>query len=258
MNYMFGEKYTFDKDRFVVQRNRQDMSRGGDRTLSDGEKTILGFCYYLSQTHLKVAPGDDYERLFLIVDDPISSVSFDYIYSIAQVLRALRIHGAEVVFDKLALQKPRLLVLTHNDYFYNVIGSNNIIKKDGLFELVRAGDQHTLVPLKQFVAPHHYHVQEVGAVARGEREPDYTTPNSIRTVIEGMWRFCRPDLDNLDLFLKFLQENFEISTRSVLINTLSHGGHFSGGSPLREDIVKAAKEAVAIVEKLAPGQLRAP
>ncbi|MFK7945940.1 MAG: AAA family ATPase [Paracoccaceae bacterium] len=256
MNYMFGEKYTFDKDRFVVQRNRQDMSRGGDRTLSDGEKTILGFCYYLAQTHLKVETADDYERLFFVVDDPISSVSFDYIYSIAQVLRALRIDSADVVFDKLGLKKPRLLVLTHNDYFYNVIGSNNIIKKECLFELVRAGDRHELVPLRQFVAPHHYHVHEVGAVARGDKEPDYTTPNSIRTVIEGMWRFCRPDLDNLDLFLKFLQETFEISTRSVLINTLSHGGHFSGDSPLREDIVKAAKEAVEIVEKLAPGQLR--
>ncbi|WP_044036625.1 AAA family ATPase [Octadecabacter arcticus] len=81
LGYVFGAKYTFDAARFVVQRNKSDMTRGGDRTLSEGEKSVLGFCYYLAQTHLKVAEADDYNKVFFIIDDPVSSVSFDYIYS---------------------------------------------------------------------------------------------------------------------------------------------------------------------------------
>ena len=48
----FGDKYSFNEETFRVRRNNQDMRRGSDRTLSDGEKAAMAFCYFLAQIHL--------------------------------------------------------------------------------------------------------------------------------------------------------------------------------------------------------------
>ena len=55
----FGDKYSFDGGTFKVRRNNKEMLRGGDRTLSDGEKSAMAFCYFLAQTHLRVQSNDE-------------------------------------------------------------------------------------------------------------------------------------------------------------------------------------------------------
>ncbi|NKW81992.1 AAA family ATPase [Ochrobactrum pecoris] len=42
----FGHKYTFDKASFTLRRENREMARGPSRTLSDGEKTVIAFCYF--------------------------------------------------------------------------------------------------------------------------------------------------------------------------------------------------------------------
>jgi wobble nucleotide-excising tRNase len=257
LEFVFGTKYTFDAARFVVQRNKLDMTRGGDRTLSEGEKAVLGFCYYLAQTHLKVAEADDYSKVFFIIDDPVSSVSFDYIYSIAQIIKSLRLKDAELRFDSSPVQRPRMLILTHNDYFYNLASSNNIVPKSALFQLTDNNGHHTLNQQKQFVAPHVAHMKEVLDVASASKKSNHQTANSIRCVLEGMWRFCKPDLDDLGAFVSFASSNLGIEVKSMLLlNNLSHGAKMYSDATFETDIVVAAKEVVQIVERLAPGQLK--
>lgn len=257
LEFIFGEKYTFDAERFVVQRNKSDMTRGGDRTLSDGEKAVLGFCYYLAQTHLKVTETADYTKVFFVIDDPVSSVSFDYIYSIAQIIKSLRLKGAELVFDSSPTKKPRMLLLTHNDYFYNLASTNNLVDNKALFQLTNNIGSHTLNSQKQFVAPHIAHMREVSEVAAKTRKPTHQTPNSIRCVIEGMWRFCKPDLGNLADFITYVSNDLKIEIKSMLLlNNLSHGAKMYSDATFETDVVAAAKEAMSVVEKLAPGQLK--
>ena len=74
LNRFFGDKYTFDDSAFKVRRNNREMRRGSDRTLSDGEKAGLAFCYFLAQTHLKITLIENYENLFFVFDDPVTSM----------------------------------------------------------------------------------------------------------------------------------------------------------------------------------------
>ena len=90
----FGAKYTFDPNEFKVLREQKNMARGGDRTLSDGEKAVMAFCYFIAQCHLKVSSNEDYARLYFVFDDPVNSMSFDYVYAIVQTLKLLRIGAA--------------------------------------------------------------------------------------------------------------------------------------------------------------------
>ena len=60
----YGAKYTFDSEGFKVLREQKSMVRGGGgRTLSDGEKAVMAFCYFIAQSHLKVGSNDEYSKL---------------------------------------------------------------------------------------------------------------------------------------------------------------------------------------------------
>ena len=194
----FGDKYTFDGKEFKVQRNHMKMRRGSDRTLSDGEKAAMAFCYFLSQVHLRVSSVEDYEKVYFVFDDPVTSMSFDYVYEIVQCLKLLRIdQNGELQFNLSAnLHKPKMLLLTHNTYFYNVASTNNLVQARGLFQLIPGPHTHRLASQEGFATPHALHLRDVKEVSDGLRPADHTTPNSIRAVVEGIWRFCRPDLND--------------------------------------------------------------
>lgn len=254
----FGDKYTFDSEAFKVQRNHKDMRRGSDRTLSDGEKAAMAFCYFLSQVHLRVPSAEDYERVYFVFDDPVTSMSFDYVYEIAQCLKLLRItRDGGIEFSGSAnLHKPKMLILTHNTYFYNVASTNNLVQAKALFQLIPGSQSHRLASQEGFATPHTLHLRDVKDVCDGFRAADHTTPNSIRAVVEGIWRFCRPDLKAFGKFVEFLNAEHNVEIRSVLINDLSHGGKFSDYPHDEQDVRRAAEEALEVVETFAAGQLR--
>ena len=254
----FGDKYTFDGTVFKVRRNNREMRRGSDRTLSDGEKAGLAFCYFLAQTHLRVNSVEDYERLYFVFDDPVTSMSFDYVYTIIQSLKLLRIsEDGEIQFNlRSDLHRPKMLILTHNNYFFNVSNANRVVKPHGLFQLVPGEREHELRNQRAFASPHALQLKAVYDVAKGIRRPDHTTPNSIRSVIEGIWRFCRPDFSYFEEFIGYLMAEHEIEIKSVMIHDLSHGGKAEEAAPDEEDIKQAAVDAIAVVGQFAEGQLK--
>lgn len=255
LRHFFGEKYTFDEGAFKVRRSYEEIKRGCDRTLSDGEKSVMAFCYYIAQCHLKVDAIADYRKLYFVVDDPVSSLSFDYIYSISQCLKHLRIDDMGAISLSMApTPRPKMLILTHNNYFYNVCSTNHIVKEAGLFQLIAGAETHELRIQKAFATPHMLQLRDVHRVSERKLSPDHTTANSIRSVIEGMWKFCRPDISQFEAFVQFIVgEGLEI--KSVLINDLCHGGKFSDPPHREEELIEASIEAVDVVKKFAPGQL---
>ena len=257
LRYFFSDAYTFDEETFSVRRRNNEITRGPDRTLSDGEKSIIAFCYYIARIHLRVESIQDYKKLFFIVDDPVSSLSFDYIYGIAQCLKYLRISSDGEVLMSLEPQliRPKMIILTHNNYFYNVISSNNVVRGEGLYQLVAGAPKHQLSNQKAFATPHVLQLRDVYEVSKGKKAPDHTTPNSIRSVIEGMWKFCRPDIQDFEAFVKYLIRDHQIEIKSVLLNDLCHGGKFSDHPHQEAEIVEAATEAPRVVETFACGQL---
>lgn len=257
LNFMFGGKYQFDSERFVVQLGNTDMKRGGDKTLSDGEKSVLAFCYFLAQSHMRVESKEDYKNIFYIIDDPVSSLSFDYVYCIAQIIKNIRVSDEGIQFNSLSnAPRPWILVLTHNDYFYNVAATNNIFKRDSFFQLIKDDSNHKIKKLKGNISPHRHHLQHVYEVSAYLCEPNFSTPNSIRAVLEGLWKFYSPDLQDLSTFIaNVISNNAGIQIRSILINDLSHGGKSNDLSPVLSDIELASQEAIKVVRAIAPGQI---
>ncbi len=255
----FGEKYSFDKASFTLRRDNREMTRGPSRTLSDGEKTVIAFCYFIACVHKKVKTTSDYGKVFLVFDDPITSMSYDYVFAIAQTLKHLSISNTGTVSINPAdinkgFQRPELLVFTHSSYFYNICVTNKVVKDEGAFFLHKAGQAHQLSKLKKYIAPFEEHLREIVGV-HGGAEPSHTTGHAIRCVLEAVGRFCHPDkYDSLSNYISYLagEEGFEI--KSVLINNLSHGTYYDE-TPSPDELKDACDEAIRIVERYAKGQL---
>lgn len=116
LQVFFSGKYVFDRQSFTLRRGDREMSRGAHRTLSDGEKTAIAFCYFVASMHRKVKASSDYEKLFLIFDDPVTSMSYDYVFAIAETLKNMSVsRQGEVsvnpsVIDGNTQKRPDLLI----------------------------------------------------------------------------------------------------------------------------------------------------
>ena len=260
LKVFFDNQYVFDEDKFELKRGEEKTVRGLQRILSDGEKTIIAFCYFIACVHRKVRSNRDYGKLFLVFDDPVTSMSYDFIFSIAQILKDLRISDqGEVSINPSKIddnKKPELLVLTHSSYFFNILHTNGVVKKDAVFALYKDEERHELNSLQDYVSPFGLQLRHVYEVANDGSAADYRTGNAIRSVLEAVGRFCRPDKSkSLQEFIQFINEEHKIKFKHpILIHTLSHGDYNEEGS-LVVDMKQACKETLEVVGLFAPGQL---
>ena len=141
-----------------------------------------------------------------------------------------------------------MLILTHNTYFFNVASMNRVVPFKGLYQLVSSSDCHELRSQGAFATPHLLQLKDVFDVSKGSKTANHTTPNSIRSVVESMWKFCRPDLQNFESFVRFLISDHNIEIKSVLINDLCHGGKFSDPLTMTKTFGKLQKRLLLSCE----------
>ncbi|MGU9963328.1 MAG: AAA family ATPase [Candidatus Halichondribacter symbioticus] len=259
--YFFGDTYSFDKENDTIKLNGGAMPpRGNNDSLSDGEKSVLAFCYFIATIHKKVESNNDYEKLFLVFDDPVTSMSYDFIFSIVQALRNLGISKEGIISIKYKQPKenyprPKLLILTHNSYFFNIAynDGHGVVGRHSAFLLSKSDDKnHKISDMSEYIAPFKYQLIDIIGVVNGE-EPDYTTANSIRSVLEAIQKFCSPD-KKLQNFLEDIARDEDININSTLINSLSHGD-YNGIMPPIPDLKKVCKDVEKIAKIFIPGQI---
>lgn len=233
LNYFFSDKYTLDEETFrlIFYENALEKDQAKD-VLSEGEKNIVAFAYYIGDTHLKVESEDDYEKLFFIIDDPISSMDFTHVYTLCGVIRDI----AKII-DK--LKRERLIIFTHNNDFMRVLTANNIVDKKLLLKKGKLKDFNN-----NLTVPYINHLMDVYNIARKGEVANHTTANSIRHIIETLTKFQNVDISK-DGIAEYIKKNIPNDTKSyTLINDLSHGGWRSEQSPITEDDYKDICEII--------------
>lgn len=106
------------------------------KTLSEGEKTIITFIYFLESV-LGVDPDNESLNLqnrIVVIDDPISSLSHNYIYDIARLIKKVFIEkkakdGQSQAESRLIV--GQLFILTHSLYFFHEIIKQKVMVKGG-------------------------------------------------------------------------------------------------------------------------------
>ncbi|ELY6124701.1 AAA family ATPase [Escherichia coli] len=83
------------------------------RTLSEGEKTIIALLYFIESCTGSVTPDAVHDgRKIIVIDDPISSLSHNYIYEVASLIKR------KIIKPETA---RHLVILTHNLFFFQEI-----------------------------------------------------------------------------------------------------------------------------------------
>lgn len=244
LNRFFADKYSIDKDTFQIRFLGSNVGDKVSSILSDGEKSIVAFCFYLSSTHILMEREDDYNKLFFVIDDPVSSMDFHYVYAVAQSLRDIKAFFGITTHE-------RIWVFTHNIEFLSIIARNYIISKA---YVMKHGSIEVLK--HQLLMPYESHLKDIVETANGSQQPSHTTANSIRHVLETVSRFEYPERS----IEKYIAENSILSQDSciyTLCQDLSHGGIRIQQPFSAEILVAACKTVVAFMNSKYEGQVKA-
>ena len=108
----YGEKF------YRIVRNRDKNSNF--KSLSEGEKMIISFLYFLELCKGKEFEIEEDKKKIIVIDDPISSLSHNHIFNVAQLIKQI-FFGKNDEFEQ-------IFISTHNLYFFNEL--RRIYKKE--------------------------------------------------------------------------------------------------------------------------------
>ena len=246
LDYFFAGKYSLDEDSFRLIFEKKSLEKGQvKRVLSEGEKNIVAFAYYIGDLHLKIQREEDYNKLFFIIDDPISSMDFTYVYTLCGVIRDLR-----KIVNK--IQYEKFIILTHNNDFMRILCSNNIVTTKILLS------RGNLIAFNEnFTVPYIHHLVDIYRTARKGELYSHTTANSIRHIIETLSKFQNIEISE-DSISEYIKENIPNDKKSyTFINDLSHGGWRSEQEPMtNEDYQEVCEAIIKHIEKKFPKQIK--
>lgn len=235
----FNDKYEFDEENFKFKLLNCDVTNDLDFVLSEAEKNIIAFCYYIASIFNIVDNKEDLKRIFYIIDDPVSSMDFLYVYNVSLIINnyCKKKYGTN------------LLLLTHNLEFFNIVVKNGLIDVgislyDG--ELKKVSDN--------VLMPYENHLKDIYNISQGSNRPTHTTPNSIRHIIETINKFKNPQ-QNIEKFI--LSEEILNANSPVIkiIQSFSHGEIREEESYTDDMIIDACKSLINYITQYYPGQI---
>ena len=93
---------------------RENENKINFKTLSEGEKTIISFLYFLQLCNGKENSDEVINNKIIVIDDPISSLSHNHLFNISQLIHQnyLKQPDSDI---------KQVFILTHNLYFFHEI-----------------------------------------------------------------------------------------------------------------------------------------
>ncbi|MEG0266660.1 MAG: AAA family ATPase [Bacilli bacterium] len=244
--------------------HRFDIVRGehGAKYLSEGECSIISFCYFLAKISDDIAKVTTEKELIIYIDDPISSLDSNHIFNIFSLI------------SKLIIEKDnylQLFISTHNLDFLKYLKRLKISQDETKHFLIERKMKSTesasfisCMPeyLKKFTTEFHYlfnEIYEFSQSSKGDKSKKveytynqfYNMPNNMRKFLEYYLFFKYPNnenpLSNLD---KLFDGNIPIKINRI-INEYSHLTFIDRGwQPMDvPEVEECAKEIIRIIKE---------
>lgn len=159
-------------------------------SLSEGERTLISFLYFveLIKGSQEEAAVVDISKTIVVIDDPISSLSQNYVYDVATIIGRL-------VRQKIGVSKVRqVIVLTHNLFFfheivYQVAGRGEASGKCQMLR-IQKGKYSALAPLDPKELQNDYDaLWNLLREARDGKASVQAVPNAMRCILEQFFTF---------------------------------------------------------------------
>jgi wobble nucleotide-excising tRNase len=184
-----------------AEENRYRVSRNGVvgedfLSLSEGEKTVISFLYFVELCKGKRTATQVGEKKIVVIDDPISSLSHLYIFNIGEMIKAE--FSSSDRFE-------HVIVMTHSLYFfYELTETNHDNRKNrqDLRRIVKNSTGSKIVEMKYEEVQNDY--QAYWNVIMDKEQHPALIANCMRNIIEYFFNFVkRMPLSNIFQQTKF-------------------------------------------------------
>lgn len=169
-------------------------------------------------------------------------MDFNFVYAVAQTIRDIK-----RIFD--FTSPERIWIFTHSIEFFNILKRNKIFQNAFI---ISPGSIQRFN--NQLMMPYENHLLDLLKIATGEKEPNHTTGNSIRHIIETIAKFEDPET-NLVTYVRNIEILSKNSCIFSLCQDLSHG-NIRFELPYSGDMLRnASKDVINFVSSRYPGQI---
>jgi wobble nucleotide-excising tRNase len=214
------EKYE-DELYQIVRNERCDEAF---KTLSEGEKMIISFLYFLELCRGKKNATSTENRKIIVIDDPISSLSHIYVFNVGRLIKNEFFGKKETKEGTINWihKYEQVFILTHSLYFfYEITETKHEDRKETqkLFRLSKNDDGSNFSKLKYEEIQNDY--QAYWYIIKDDKQPSALIDNSMRNIIEYFFNFIeKKDLNNFFLQPCMQANRFQAFCR--YINRESH------------------------------------
>jgi wobble nucleotide-excising tRNase len=204
------------------------------RSLSEGEKTLISFFYFLAHVNGAIDVDNPvvHDRKIVVIDDPISSLSHNYVYDIASIIVNEIICGHEG-----GKQVKQAIMLTHSLFFYHELLKQLDAAKEKSCEFFRVVKNETsaVFPMEKGAIKNEYtgFWQVLKDAQAGSGNP-VSVPNAMRCIFEYFFGFTQQEAE-FKRALRSLEEGdhrfaplarfLDRKSHSDPINLFDHGGY---------------------------------
>lgn len=210
------------KNSYVISRSDNSPNKNVYKSLSEGEKTLISFLYFIECCKGRTEENEtDSRDCLIVIDDPISSLSQNYIYDIASMIHY------EILKSPLA---SKVIILTHNLYFFHELiklapKSENTFNRDYQLIRIMKNEYSSFSNIGRDSLQNEYQsLWQILKDARDGKVHKIVIPNTMRNILEYYFAFVHKtnELQNAlnELALKESNSNFRAFYR--YINRGSH------------------------------------
>lgn len=185
---------------------REDNKEKVFRSLSEGEKMIISFLYFIEMCRGKQEATETGKKKIITIDDPISSLSHIYVFNIGRLIKKEFFGKKETTKDPDTGERivnwnykyEQVFILTHSLYFfYEITETKHDERKENqkLFRLIKNSDGSSFQNMKYEEIQNDY--QAYWYIIKDEKQHPALIANCMRNVIEYFFNFVeKKDLNN--------------------------------------------------------------
>ena len=179
---------------YKIKRPNEDITKF--QTLSEGEKTVISFLYFLELCKGKENSDEVVTDKIVVIDDPISSLSHMYVFNVAQLIR-------KNFFNN---EYKQVFILTHNLYFFHELLYKQKENNCKLFRLCRAKfSQISEMDRKEIQNEYQSYWQILKDYAQ-DKATKVILANAMRNILERFFGFIEKN-DNFNELTKELEKD---------------------------------------------------
>lgn len=179
---------------YVIKRNSGNGNEKIFNTLSEGEKTLISFLYFIELCKgRKESDVSNNDELLIVIDDPISSLSQNYIYDIASII------NYQIIKTNTS---GKTIILTHNLYFFHELiklapqNKDTFNKKYNLYRVYKNTNSQIESIGKNDIKNEYHSLWSIIKDAKNNKAPITIIPNVMRNILEYYFSFVHK-YDNL-------------------------------------------------------------